>query len=391
MRGAFLMRALGRLVVMAVAAGAGFGPPPAAWGQSSSAPAPTRWWEAVTVNGMVSGSYSYNLNKPASGLNGYRVFDFSDRSFKLDVVELVVQKPASNPGDAGFRVDLTAGSSIPRVSAAAGLFRDADGAAGDLDLQQAYVGYVAPVGHGLRFDFGKFVTPMGYELIEGYDGFNDNATRSLLFGYAIPFTHTGLKVSYPFSDKASGMVYLVNGWDNATDNNRDKSVGVQLGLTPCAAFSAYANALYGAERADDSGDGRWILDGVVTWKPTARITVGLNADHGREKNARSTLVQGVLVASDAAWSGAALYLRYGLSERLALIARGETFKDRDGVRTGRPQRLSEFTLTPELKVTPGLVLRADLRYDNSDVRIFESDSGGKDHQATLLLNALVTF
>ena len=323
MRGAFLMRALGCLVVMAVAAGAGFGPPPASWAEeSAAAAAPTPWWESVTVNGMVSGSYSYNLNKPASGLNGYRVFDFSDRSFKVDVVELVLQKPLVNAGDAGFRVDLEAGGSIPQVSASAGLFRDADGAAGDLDLQQAYVGYVANVGRGLRFDFGKFVTPMGYELIEGYDGYNDNATRSFLFGYAIPFTHTGLKLSYPFSDKASGMLYLVNGWDNATDNNRDKSVGVQLGLTPCAAFSAYANVLYGAERADDSGDGRLILDGVAVWKPTARATVGLNADYGRETG---VIYNGDAFGyTDAAWSGAALYLRYGICERVAWIARGET-------------------------------------------------------------------
>lgn len=90
-----------------------------------------------------------------------------------------MQRPLVNAGDAGFRVDLEGGF-IPQASASAGLFRDADGAAGDLDLQQAYVGYAANVGRGLRFDFGKFVTPMGYELIEGYDGYNDNATRSFL-------------------------------------------------------------------------------------------------------------------------------------------------------------------------------------------------------------------
>ena len=390
MRGAFLMRALGCLVVMAVAAGAGFGPPPASWAEeSAAAAAPTPWWESVTVNGMVSGSYSYNLNKPASGLNGYRVFDFSDRSFKVDVVELVLQKPLVNAGDAGFRVDLEAGGSIPQVSASAGLFRDADGAAGDLDLQQAYVGYVANVGRGLRFDFGKFVTPMGYELIEGYDGYNDNATRSFLFGYAIPFTHTGLKLSYPFSDKASGMLYLVNGWDNATDNNRDKSVGAQLGLTPCAAFSAYMNFLSGVERPDGSGNARWILDGVVNWKLTPGLSIGLNVDEGRED---VTALQGdVHYQTRATWSGLAVYVRFAVCERLALIARGETFRDEYGVRTGLDQRLTGFTLTPELKVAPGLVLRADLRYDHSDINAFESDSGSKDHQTTLLMNALVTF
>ena len=48
----------------------------------------------------------------------------------------------------------------------------------------------------------------GYEVIDGYDGFNDNATRSFVFGYAIPFTHTGLKASYTFSDQVAGMLML---------------------------------------------------------------------------------------------------------------------------------------------------------------------------------------
>ena len=69
------------------------------------------------------------------------------------------------------------------------------------------------------------MTNHGYELIDGYDGYNDNATRSFSFGYAIPFTHTGLKAAYAFSDQLTAMLMLVNGWDNAKDNNSSKSAG----------------------------------------------------------------------------------------------------------------------------------------------------------------------
>src|SRR5674476_1529148 len=89
----------------------------------------------------------------------------------------------------------------------------------DVDLQQAFVSWIAPVGSGLRLDAGKFVTHFAYEVIDGYDGYNDNATRSFLFGFAIPYAHTGLNASYTFSDQIAGMVMLVNGWDNAKDNN----------------------------------------------------------------------------------------------------------------------------------------------------------------------------
>ena len=72
-------------------------------------PAPEPWYASVTMNGFLSASYSYNFNRPDSGTNQYRVFDFDDNSFKIDVAELVLQRNPSKPGDGGFRVDLDGG------------------------------------------------------------------------------------------------------------------------------------------------------------------------------------------------------------------------------------------------------------------------------------------
>ena len=119
----------------------------------------------------------------------------------------MVQIAASKPNDAGFRVDFAAGNSIPQIT------KTQDETVAQFDLQQAFASYIAPIGSGLRFDVGKYVTHLGYELIEGYDGYNDNYSRWILFGYAIPFTHTGVKASYAFTSKVAGMVEVVNGWD----------------------------------------------------------------------------------------------------------------------------------------------------------------------------------
>src|SRR5207253_10542766 len=105
------------------------------------------------------------------------------------------------------------------------------------DLRQASASYIAHIASGLRFDVGKYLTHLGYEVIEGYDGYNDNYSRSILFGYAIPFTHTGVKASYAFSSKVAAMFEVVNGWDLVRDNNRSKSLGAQLTLTPIAPLS----------------------------------------------------------------------------------------------------------------------------------------------------------
>jgi hypothetical protein len=71
------------------------------------------WYQAVALNGLLSTSFTHNFNRPDSRTNQFRVFDFDDGSLKLDVVELVVQKPAAERGQAGFRLDATDRSNVP--------------------------------------------------------------------------------------------------------------------------------------------------------------------------------------------------------------------------------------------------------------------------------------
>jgi hypothetical protein len=378
-------RASRALAVAATLALLGAGPsPPPARAAEDAAPAPPAWLSEVTLDGFLSTSYSYNFNRPASRTNQLRVFDLHENSFVLDEFELVAQKPVAKPRDSGFRVDLSFGSSVPPVTASAGLFRDESGKAGDLDVHQAFASWIAPLGSGLRLDLGKFITHHGYEVIEGYDGWNDNATRSFLFGFAIPFTHVGARASYAFSPRLAGMVMLVNGWDVAVDDNRSKSVGAQLALTPVAPLTIYLNAMYGPERVNDDADARTMLDLAAIWKATSRVTLGLNADDGREKNA-------VTPGETARWNGIAGYVRAAVAGPLSLALRAEYFADPDGARTATAQDLAEVTVTPELRLTPRLMVRGDLRVDHSSRDVFEKGNGHTDTQPTALLGVLYAF
>jgi len=342
------------------------------------------WYDDLALNGFASVAYSFNTNRPMDDSNQLRVFDTQDNTLAVDVIELVLQKPVENPGDAGFRFDITAGSSIPRVAASAGLFRDASGNAQDVDLQQALVSWIAPAGAGLRIDAGKFVTHVGYELIEGYDGYNDSYTRSILFGYAIPFTHTGIKASYPISSKLSGMVMLANGWDNVRDNNAGKTFGAQLAATPVDGLAAYLNYVGGPEKDGNSSDWRHVIDLVATYQATPVVSVGVNGDLGAESGSAAD-------GGTAMWYGAAVYGKLDATARLALALRGELFDDRDGVRTGAAQKVVEGTFSPTVKMTDHVLFRGDLRLDRSDAEVFMTDSGTAKTQLTLALNALGVF
>lgn len=349
---------------------------------TKTAEALPKWFDELAVNAFVSTAYEYNSNRPTSGASSYRVFDFNDNSFNLDVAELVVQIAASKPNDAGFRVDFATGNSIPQIT------KTQDQTAAQFDLQQAFASYIAPIGSGLRFDVGKYVTHMGYELIEGYDGYNDNYSRSILFGYAIPFTHTGVKASYAFSTKVAGMVEVVNGWDLLRDNNRSKSVGAQLTLTPVTPLTVFLNWIGGPELANDNHTKRNVFDVVAVLKPTGTLTLGVNGDYGKE-DATSLVNPG----ADATWKGIAGYATFAVTDKFSLAFRGETFHDEDGVRlgTGTNATLSEGTFTPAYKFTDHVVLRGEARYDKANQPIFTKRAGLADKQTTVGANVIFVY
>jgi hypothetical protein len=69
--------------------------------------------------------------------------------------------------------------------------------------------------------------------------------------------------------------------------------------------------------------------------------------------------------------------------------RAEYFKDQDGVRTGTAQSLKEITITPEIRLVQGLIVRPEYRHDWSDERVF--DSGNKKNQDTIALAVMYTW
>ncbi len=338
----------------------------------------------VLVNGYASTSYGYNLNHPGSDANQFHVFDSRLDQATLDVLAFSVHRDAAQAGQFEFRLDAAAGSGIPPVTAATGLFRDpVTGHARDFDVQQVYAGIIVPLGSGLRVDAGKFITHMGYESIDRWDGINDNASRSFLFGYAVPFTDTGLRAGYTFSPHFAGTVFLLNGWDTVRGDRLLKTIGAQAAVTVRDGFSIMLNYIDGPEQPGHLANRRNVFDLCVTTKMSARLSLGFNADYGREP----AIGMG---GTTARWSGVAGYANVALGGPWSVAARAEVFDDPDGVRTGFAQRLSEFTLTPAYRPSSHVILRMDLRLDRSDQAVFTSRVM-KDTQPVVLLNAAVVF
>jgi len=335
--------------------------------------------KALGMSIYLQGGYTYNFENPDSQENEMRVFDHKANSFTLDLAQIQFMKDATMNG-VGYKFKLSAGETAKWIhSLGLGIKSGQSPMDSDaLDLTEAYIEYLAPLGKGLKFDFGKFVTYHGAEVIEARD--NPNYSRSFLFNYAIPFTHTGLKVSYPFSDTFNVAIHIVNGWDNSDDNNKGKTVGLSVGYTPIEQIAMLFNLMSGPEKDNNNHDNRFLFDWVGTIKPIKNLSFILNIDYAKEENKGS---------EDSKWGGVAGVVKYDFNDRYSLSLRSEYFDDKQGVRTGTVQKLKEVTITHEIRIAQGLILRPEYRHDRSDKEVFKS--GTKKNQDTIALGVMYTW
>jgi putative OmpL-like beta-barrel porin-2 len=323
---------------------------------TSTSPSLSTLLGPTSLSGFVDMYYGYNANQPASRISSFRSFDTQANQFALNLVELVVDKtPVPSNSRTGYHIALGFGQAINAVNGA-----EPAGLGFDQYLKEAYFSYLAAAGKGLQLDVGKFVTPAGAEVIETKD--NWNYSRGLLFSYAIPYYHFGMRAKYAFSDRYSLAGYVVNGWNNIVDNNTGKTYGMSFGWNPTKTISIAQNYMAGPEQGANS-NWRQLWDTVVTYSPTARLSLMANADYGRGDRA-------IGIVDPVFWTGVAGYVKYALNPRYAITTRYEYYDDHDGFTTGTAQNFNGITGTFEHTIASHILTRLEFRRDISNRAAF---------------------
>ena len=337
----------------------------------------------TALSGFVDVYYGQNFNNPASQTNGLRFFDQGANMFGLNLVELVVDKtPEATNSRTGYHVALGFGQAMNAVNGS-----DHAGLGFDQYLKEAYFSYLAPVGKGLQIDVGKFVTPAGAEVIETKD--NWNYSRGLLFSYAIPYYHFGMRAKYAFNDKYSLNGMFVNGWNNVIDNNTGKTYGIGFGWNPNKKFGIAQNYMAGPEQNNLNTNVRQLSDTVITYSPTSKLSFIVNGDYGRGDRITDPVT--AIVSHPVFWTGVAGYVRYAFSGTSAFSTRYEYYDDHDGFTTGTAQHLNEFTTTLERLVAHHIISRLEFRHDFSDQPVFFKGTTPVLAQNTLAAGLVFTF
>src|SRR3954464_7255406 len=148
---------------------------------------------STTISGYVNTSAHWDVGTGNGNVPGFAYNSGKQDGFNLDVVKVTIERPLDEgQWSAGYKVDTIWGPDANAFGSQSGGVTG-----GDFAIKQAYVALRAPVGNGLDIKLGVWDTIVGYETFDS--GNNPNYTRS--YGYTIePTTHTGLLLTYQFSD-----------------------------------------------------------------------------------------------------------------------------------------------------------------------------------------------
>ena len=357
----------------------------------------------IRLSGYVDAGYSYNFNSSGlSKVSGRFGSDQASRGdFNLYAFKAALEKALSNENraQAGFRTDIMIGEDAYYL---ANRYASDNANWGNNDsqnsnylfLEQAYASLRAPVGNGWDFKIGKFVSILGYEVIERPA--NMNITYGLLFD-SMPLYYTGILSSYRFDDYLDAKLGVVNG--SNSDNNTTTAlrgdgcaVLAALNVTAPGGNANWSNNFQYSTNEDnntsgeptesttgictqnqsDSGSGHALIyNSWGSWAPKFaedKLLLSFNALLATATTGVSTH-HGFGWGYSATWYGAGAYLKYQLNDWLYLASRGEFLSGSNGAiladadnYAAAPSRW-EYTLTAGFSVIDNLLIRSEYRMD----------------------------
>lgn len=317
--------------------------------------------------------YAWNFNRPTAlgalsaatvsgaaapaAKNQNRYYDVYNKQLGLSLAELTVKAQKQDFSllldlDFGTTADLTAGFS--------------NGGAGVDEVSkhvgQAILTWKPSAAPGITLDVGKMATHIGLEMIKAKD--NWNYSRSVLFGYGMPFWHLGARLGYDLiPEKLVASGYLYNGWSTLYDVNTAPTLGAQLKWMPTSRVTLVYAMITGPEAANDNHKRKTVHDLNGTWSVTDTLSLGFDALIGGD---RAGSVNGV--TTHTKWKGLEVLAKWQALPWYSLSPRWEVFRDQHGplFSMGRPVTMQSYTLTNAFTVGEGMEVRFEARRDRSD-------------------------
>lgn len=307
----------------------------------------------VTFGGFVDTYYAYDFNNSQILDRSFTTQPARHNEFNVNLAHLDAKVSASRIRG---RFALQAGTSVQsNYAAESSLSRH---------IQEATAGY--QVTDRLWIDAGIFLAHIGFESWISKE--NWTYTRSLIADYS-PYYETGVKATYRWADRFSTQLLVLNGWQNISENNGSKAFGAQVAYNPIDKMFLTYNNFLGNELGRRR---RFFNDFIAKFELTDAFSVAGSYDVGWQQTTDEQ--------SNSLWQGYAIFLRYQVTSKLALTARGEQYFDKDQVivvtNTPNGFQITSASINADLLLHKNLMWRSEVRGYWSRDAVFPSKSRG---------------
>lgn len=200
--------------------------------------------EDVKVGGFIDTYYAYDFNQPKDRERQFTTQPVRHNEFNINLAYLdATLKRDKTRG----RIALQYGNAVTKNYSG----EPTQGAtSGPQDMKAVQEGYVGKrIGEKTWIDLGIFLGNIGAESWISKDNFT--YTRSLNLDY-VPYYSSGVRLEHQLSEKESIQLQLLNGWQNISENNRGKAVGMQYKRVVSEKATFVYNNFFGDEEVTSS-------------------------------------------------------------------------------------------------------------------------------------------
>lgn len=338
----------------------------------------------ISWGGFIDGQFAYDFNNPQNGDRSYSTQPVRSNEFNINLAFLEA-KVESQKTRARFAVQ--AGTSVQSNYSSEPTQGSISG--GDLSrhIQEARIGHKLTATTWI--DAGIFFAHVGSESFISKE--NITLTRSLIADYS-PYYLSGMKLTHVASDRITIQFLVVNGWQNISENNSDKSIGTGFEYAADRWSFSYKTLLGQEVPPDLNGTPRnsefrhfhdFILKsrGVGPWEWVAQFDIGFQKKSGE--------------SGEHQWQGASIMARYSLNTNQKVSLRAETYYD--------PSQVVVVTNTPyslnvagtsvgfDQSLPDEILWRTELRLVKANQNVFPHESTWASENLTVTTSWAMSF
>lgn len=342
---------------------------------------PTLSWasaaEDVKFGGFIDTYYAIDANTPKNHEREFTTQPVRHNEFNINLAyfEAVLKKEKTRG-----RLALQYGQSVTKNTTGETRQGATSGPQDAKVFQEAYVG--TKISEKTWIDAGIFLGNIGAESWISKD--NWTYTRALNLDY-VPYYSAGVRVEHQLDEKQTIQVQILNGWQNMSENNGGKAIGMQYKNLISNTLTFTYNNFFGDEEVVGTNPRfRSYHNFIVQWLATENWQYLYAFDVGEQSQQINDGVD--------PWYATTMTIRRILNAEKSLAFRAEYYNDRHqtNVATGTPSgfQVVGASLNFDQKLDANALWRTELRGFYSKNEIYPQGISGKNRMDGFIVSSL---